>query len=72
VWNGSYTENVDIATSHLTLRGEGADAVTVTAASLSDHVFHVTADYVNISGFTATGARVCMGAPARRQAPSLQ
>ncbi|MCD4797785.1 MAG: hypothetical protein K8R06_00225, partial [Methanosarcinales archaeon] len=22
VWNGSYTENVDIATAHLTLRGE--------------------------------------------------
>ena len=56
VWNGSYTENVDIATSHLTLRGEGADLATVTAASSSDHVFDVTADYVNISGFTATGA----------------
>ncbi|KAB3547320.1 MAG: hypothetical protein C5617_004300, partial [ANME-2 cluster archaeon] len=51
---GSYTD-VDIATSHLTLRGEGADAVTVTAASSSDHVFDVGADYVNISGFTATG-----------------
>ena len=56
VWNGSYSENVDIATSHLTLRGEGADAVTVTAADQGDHVFDVTADYVNISGFTATGA----------------
>ena len=58
MWNGSYTENVDIATSHLTLRGEGADLATVTAASSSDHVFDVTADYVNISGFTATGATV--------------
>ncbi|MCD4767618.1 MAG: right-handed parallel beta-helix repeat-containing protein, partial [Methanosarcinales archaeon] len=52
----SYTENVNITTSHLTLRGEGADVVTVTAASSSDHVFNVTADYVNISGFNATGA----------------
>jgi len=54
---GSYTENVDIATAHLTLRGEGAGAVTVTAASSSDHVFNVTADYVNITGFTATGTK---------------
>ena len=53
---GSYTENVDIMTPHLTLRGEGAGVVTVTAASSSDHVFDVTADHVNISGFTATGA----------------
>ncbi|KAF5423117.1 MAG: CASH domain-containing protein, partial [Candidatus Methanocomedens sp.] len=53
---GSYTDNVNITTSHLTLTGEGADVVTVTAASTSDHVFDVTADYVNISGFNATGA----------------
>ena len=53
---GSYTENVDIATPHLTLAGEGAGVVTVTAANAGDHVFEVTADYVNISGFTATGA----------------
>jgi parallel beta-helix repeat protein len=53
---GSYSENVDIATAHLTLEGEGAGVVTVTAANPYDHVFEVTADYVNISGFTATGA----------------
>jgi parallel beta-helix repeat protein len=53
---GSYTENVNITTPHLTLAGEGAGVVTVTAASSSDHVFDVTADYVNISGFNATGA----------------
>ena len=52
---GSYFENVDIATPHLTLRGEGADVVTVTAANPNYPVFYVTADYVNISGFTATG-----------------
>jgi len=53
---GSYTENVKITTSHLTLEGAGADDVTVTAPPGADHVFNVTADYVNISGFTATGA----------------
>jgi parallel beta-helix repeat protein len=56
VWNGSYTENVDVGTTHLTLEGEGADVVTMTAASIYDHVFEVTADYVNISGFNVTGA----------------
>jgi len=55
---GSYTENVYIRTPHLTLAGEGAGVVTVTAASSSDsyNVFGVTADYVNISGFNTTGA----------------
>ena len=53
---GSYTENVNIGTSHLTLAGEGADVVNVRAYSTSDHVFEVTADYVNISGFNVTGA----------------
>ena len=50
---GSYTENVNITTAHLTLLGAGADVATVT--NRGDHVFEVTADYVNISGFTATG-----------------
>jgi len=40
----------------LTLIGEGADVVTVWAASAGDHVCRVTADYVNIRGFTVTGA----------------
>jgi len=52
---GSYTENVNIATAHLTLAGEGAGVITVTAASPIYPVFDVTADYVNISGFTVTG-----------------
>jgi parallel beta-helix repeat protein len=56
VWNGSYSENVDVDKARLTLEGEGADVVTVTAADSGDHVFEVTADYVNISGFTVTGA----------------
>jgi len=54
VYNGSYTENVDVGIV-VTLAGEGADLVTVTAADILDHVFSVTADRVNISGFTVTG-----------------
>jgi parallel beta-helix repeat protein len=55
VRNGSYTENVDVDKT-LTLRGEGADVVTVTAADSGDHVFEVSADWVNISGFAVRGA----------------
>ena len=54
VYNGSYTENVNV-NKRLTLEGEGADVVTVTAAT-SSTVFEVTANYVNISGFAARGA----------------
>jgi parallel beta-helix repeat protein len=53
VWAGDYSENVNV-NKRLTLVGAGV--VTVTAASVSDHVFEVTADYVNISGFNVTGA----------------
>jgi len=56
VWNGSYTENVDVCTAHLTLEGEGADVVSVTAAWAYDNVFEVTTDWVNISGFAVRGA----------------
>jgi len=54
VYNGSYIENVNV-NKKLTLEGEGADVVTVTAKSSRDHVFEVTADCVNISGFAVTG-----------------
>ena len=57
VHDGTYTENVDVDVAHLTIRSQnGADSTTVQAASSSDHVFYVNANYVNISGFTATGA----------------
>jgi subtilisin len=56
VKGGSYAENVDIIAAHLTLTGEGAEVVNVTAADSGEHVFEVTADYVNISGFNVTGA----------------
>jgi parallel beta-helix repeat protein len=58
IWNGSYTENVDISTTNLTIEGEGRDVVSVAASASSDHVFDVTADYVNITGIKATGASV--------------
>jgi parallel beta-helix repeat protein len=54
---GTYTENVDVYKS-LTVRstsGNPADTI-VHAANSDDHVFEVTADYVNISGFTVKGA----------------
>ena len=54
---GIYTENVDVNKS-LTIRstsGNPADTI-VQAMNSSDHVFEVTADYVNISGFTIKGA----------------
>jgi len=53
VRDGTYTENVNIYKDHLTIRSEnGADSTIVQAANPDNHVFKVTADYVNISGFT--------------------
>jgi len=57
VRGGTYEENVDVG-KRLTLIGDGADVVTVQAADAGDHVFEVTADWVNVSGFTATGATI--------------
>jgi len=54
---GTYTENVDV-TKSITIRstsGNPADTI-VQAKNSNDHVFYVTADYVNISGFTVKGA----------------
>jgi parallel beta-helix repeat protein len=56
VEGGSYNENIDVSTASLTLQGEGADVVNVTATDSDDHVFEVTVDYTNISGFNVTGA----------------
>jgi len=54
---GTYNENVNVYKS-LTIKstsGNPADTI-VRAKNPDDHVFEVTADYVNISGFTITGA----------------
>jgi parallel beta-helix repeat protein len=54
---GTYTENVDVNVNHLTIKSEhGSDSTIVQAANTSDNVFAVTADYVNISGFTVKNA----------------
>jgi parallel beta-helix repeat protein len=59
VRDGTYIENVDVNKPHLTIRSEnGAKATIVQAASSDDHIFEVTADYVNIRGFTVGGASV--------------
>jgi len=57
VRGGTYIENVDVNKDHLTIKSEsGAEATIVQAANPDDHVFEVTADYVEISGFTVKGA----------------
>ena len=57
VRDGTYTENVKVKKDHLTIKSEnGADSTIVQAANPGDNVFEVTADYVNISGFTIEGA----------------
>jgi parallel beta-helix repeat protein len=57
VRDGIYTENVEVNNSHLTVQSEnGSDSTIVQVANPDDHVFEVTADYVNISGFTVEGA----------------
>ena len=56
VRDGNYNENVNV-NKRLTIRSENGSAnCIVTAATSSDHVFEVTADYVNITGFTVKGA----------------
>ena len=57
VASGNYTENIDVSTANLTIQSEnGANSTIVQAANTTDHVFEVTADYVNLSGFAITGA----------------
>nr|QNO42936.1 hypothetical protein FPLJOMBM_00027 [Methanosarcinales archaeon ANME-2c ERB4] len=57
VKDGTYNENVDV-NKRLTLRSEnGSDSTIVNGADESwDHVFKITVDYVNLSGFTVKGA----------------
>ncbi len=57
---GTYVENVDV-NKWVTMIGDGADVVTVRAADVVDHVFEVTADWVNISGFMVTATDYSAG-----------
>jgi len=53
VRDGTYHENVDVDVAHLTIQSENGTAnCVVNATNPDDHVFHVTADWVNITGFT--------------------
>ncbi|KAF5432882.1 hypothetical protein C5S35_16815, partial [Candidatus Methanophagaceae archaeon] len=48
---------MDVNVTNLTIKSEnGSTCCIVQAASASDYVFEVTADFVNITGFTAKGA----------------
>jgi parallel beta-helix repeat protein len=56
VRDGTYTENIKVDKS-LTIRSEnGPDYTVVRAKKPDEHVFNVTADYVNITEFTVEGA----------------
>lgn len=57
VRNGVYIENINV-NKPLTIRSENGPKMTIIKAMLeTDHIFEVTADYVNISGFTIKEAR---------------
>jgi parallel beta-helix repeat protein len=57
VRDGTYTENVKVNVDNLAIQSDnGSENCIVQAANSNDHVFEVTADYVNISGFTVKGA----------------
>ena len=56
VRDGTYTENINV-NKRLTIKSENGSAKTIVqAANSTDHVFDVTADYVNISGFMVMDA----------------
>jgi parallel beta-helix repeat protein len=61
VYPGTYIENVDVNTANLTIKSQNGTAnCTVNAANSSDHVFDVTASWVNITGFTVENATTDM------------
>lgn len=55
VYPGTYVENVKVY-ERLIIRSGAPSNTIVQAANPDDHVFEVTADYVDISGFTVKGA----------------
>lgn len=56
VRNGTYTENVDVDRAVTILSESGPEYTEVRAVNPKDSVFFVTADSVNISGFSVRGA----------------
>lgn len=55
VRNGTYMENVDVDRTVTILSEAGPEYTKVKAANPKDSVFYVTADEVNISGFSVSG-----------------
>jgi parallel beta-helix repeat protein len=56
VRDGTYIENVDV-NKRLTIKSEnGSENCVIQSENPNDHVFEVTADYVNISGFTVANS----------------
>ena len=69
VRDGTYIENIEVDKS-LTIQSEnGSDSTIVQAKDPDDDVFEITADYVNISGFTVEGGE---GRNISKQCRSLQ
>jgi len=57
VKDGNYHENVDVNAANLTIKSENGYAnCVVNATDSNDHVFEVTANWVNITGFTVENA----------------
>jgi parallel beta-helix repeat protein len=57
VRDGTYTENIEVNKSLTVMSENGAESSIVQAECSDDHIFEVTADYVNISGFTVRSVR---------------
>ncbi|RLF51236.1 MAG: hypothetical protein DRN11_03155, partial [Thermoplasmata archaeon] len=57
VYNGTYNENVDV-TKTVTIIGNNSVSCIVLALHSNDHVFNITANWVNISGLTVKGAGI--------------
>lgn len=55
VRNGTYNENVDVGRAVSILSESGPEYTEVSAVNPKDSVFYVTADAVNISGFSVSG-----------------
>jgi parallel beta-helix repeat protein len=57
VRDGIYSENIDVTIDKVTIQSEnGSVNCVVNASNQNDHVFEITADWVNISGFTVQDA----------------
>lgn len=62
VRDGTYTENVKVNTSYLTIQAQhGPASCIVQAANFSEHIFGITADYVTVRGFAMNGVRELVG-----------